>query len=321
MKSRNIIIFGVGALIVCALILAAIGWQSKLNSEVNAPLDLPSNQANLTKNTSDATTRQLKSSQPDQPNQAGVQVKAATPSSVGLTTYRPGAQRLRTEVSKAIIKKESPWWLYAFNEADAAWLDSYGYPTIAEHYQLKAMSETELSKLSQAGDVNALAHLVSKKAIAAYEAKVADKAFSADEVNALAASDSPYVRSVGIELYGELIRRYSEPIGKAKDEQQKRILDDAYRRYVSLATISTALGDTTTSSLVEQVELPEWKTGFPEISMKKESPLGTGQSIVMVSRFRMERGLAPLVVNPRPTPGGRPYYDFKNLPPTLIERK
>ena len=292
MKTKYL--YGIAAL--CSLIIGAVlllNYNGKLALEKPAALDPLASTQTASASSSGATT--TKNNLP-----------TGMPSGSVNSTYFPGATRpLRASASQfgsTITLKTLPhWWLYAQSEAQAAWMDRFGYPTVAEEERLMNASDAELATLIANGDVNAKAHQVARLAKAAFASGVdREVKIAFGQMYDLLMLNGPYQALTIRRNFGEMLQIYHD-LPEAQKTDEKRAIIRKFDDPQQMANlIMLAFGNEDFVSATDRI-LP---FVVQDIDPRLKWPTSSGESamhlISGMASMRAMRGLPPLVIDTKP---------------------
>lgn len=238
------------------------------------------------------------------------------------TTYRPKSPRAYRQFLGAVDsngdvdRRVSGWWLYAKSEAETRWLDEYGFPTPSEEARLNKSTDAELAVLVANGDLNAKAHQATRIAKAAFASGSTTQAGQALSVlaQALRGGGGPYQAFTIYRAYAEMLSEYDWLPEGQKTAEQRAIL----AKYDYTAQLAHAYG----SAFGDQAMLGLYNTshsreiaGLPK--MKEYSALQFSETMAIFARQRLELGLPPLTLSPRP---GAPESAVQGAKGIILER-
>jgi hypothetical protein len=227
------------------------------------------------------------------------------------TTYRPQHARPVRQYngpigSDNLISGRTPgWWLYASSEAEAQWLDYYGYPTPAEEAMLASSSDGELAVLVERGDLNAKAHQTARMVMKAFidsDVKQMERAvFRADK---LLVEGGPYQAFAVHKAYGDILRAYRALPDSERTTERKNALN----RFNTMSDYGYEIGRMYSDLAVLQlsntaVHGERASLGLPEIKPGTSEALAAALGGRTATRARL--GLVTVLL-PRPEPPGLP---------------
>lgn len=221
------------------------------------------------------------------------------------TTYRPKSPRAYRQFLGAVDsngdvdRRVAGWWLFAKSEAESRWLDEYGFPTPSEEARLNKSTDAELAVLVANGDLNAKAHQATRFAKAAFASgntTLANQALGS-LTQALGRGGGPYQAFTVYRAHSEMLSEYDWLPEGQKTPEQRAILDKYdYAAQLALA-YGSAFGDQAMLALYHTSHSREI-AGLPK--MKEYSALQFADTMAMYARRRLELGLPPLTLSPRP---------------------
>jgi hypothetical protein len=243
----KVIKFFVGALVVG---VATYGSFRLYNASSNSD-----NSSALTNSASVETNRSLSSGHASEESRLDKSREAAR-SINSKTTYRPLVVRPLKQYAGArdasgSVEIQTPgWWLYANSQAEAEWLDYFGYPTPAEELSLAKMSDQELAALAASGDLNAGSHQAARAADEVFKQENVEKTRLADGLqNKLLLEGGPYQAFTIYRAYGELLQAFQD-LPVSEQTPKRRAILESYGRTAQLAyEIGSAYGDRTIIAL------------------------------------------------------------------------
>jgi hypothetical protein len=121
-----------------------------------------------------------------------------------------GARALKEAPRPSDLEQTPRHWLYALTEADARWLDEYGYPTPEEDSKLRAMSSDALLKLALEGNQNARVHYALDLYRKAWESNDRNKIIDAERQLRAAQDVGPYQAAVVGEAMHEIVLKFKD---------------------------------------------------------------------------------------------------------------
>ena len=221
------------------------------------------------------------------------------------TTYRPQSPRAYRQFLGAVdrngdVDRRVPgWWLYAKSEAEASWLDTYGFPTPAEEGRLSKSTDVELAALVANGDLNAKAHQATRFAKSVFaDGNVGQAGIALALLNrTLSEGGSPYQAFTVYGAYADLMQAYHYLPENQRTAEQRTILDK-YDATAQLAfAYGTAFGDETLLALFNGSASRD----IAGLGKTKElSGMQVANALASFARRRSEQGLPPIAIIPRP---------------------
>lgn len=231
------------------------------------------------------------------------------------TTYRPQSPRPYRQFSGAvdpngIVDRRVPgWWLYAKSEAEASWLDHYGFPTAAEESRLSKSTDAELDVLVANGDLNAKAHQAARLAKLIFANGNTAKAGVATAMLEQTMGDGggPYQAFTVYRTYSELLETYAY-LPEGERTAEKRAVLNQYEATARLAfAFGTALGD---EMMLVQANTSMTKEAAGLGKAKEFSGVQFANTLAAIARRRTDQGLPAITIIPRPSaPGATPQND------------
>jgi hypothetical protein len=222
------------------------------------------------------------------------------------STYRPQVTRpikqyARVTGSDGSVDRSMPgWWLYANSQAEAAWLDYFGYPTPSEELSLAKMSDQELSALVSVGDLNAKSHQVARLASEVFQQESVEKSRIAEGMQSrLLAEGGPYQAFTIYRAYGDLLQAYLDLPAHEQTPKRKAILE----RYGQSAQLAYEIGsayDDHTMMALQNGNIWELRQ---QVSIAKEegkSSIALARTLASIAARRREMNIAPIVLMARP---------------------
>jgi hypothetical protein len=223
-----------------------------------------------------------------------------------ISTYRPQVPRPIKQYARApgadgsVDRGTSGWWLYANSQAEAAWLDYFGYPTPSEELSLAKMSDQELSTLVSVGDLNAKSHQIVRMASEVFQQESVEKSRIAEGMQSrLLAEGGPYQAFTIYRAYGDLLQAYLDMPMSEQTPKRKAILE-GYGQSAQLAyEIGLAYDDHTMMALQNGNVLGLRQ----QIGITKEegkSSIALARTLASIAARRREMNIAPIVLMARP---------------------
>jgi hypothetical protein len=236
-------------------------------------------------------------------------------------TYRPGQLRATREVfgakdANGLVSRKLPnWRLYATSEAEAQWLDQFGYPTPGEEAKLKSSTDEELAALVKRGDLNAKSHQASRLALKAFAEGHANKASaSVGTFSDLMLEGGPYQAMIARSTYHEILDAYYRFPASEQTPQLKAILKEWSREAEVAYAIGFAYSDGQSGQFQSRSSIGE-QLGLTD--MKDMSATSLGTALGRMSEVRVARGLPPITLVPRPS---QPGMSLNGVGPIVLER-
>ncbi len=172
---------------------------------------------------------------------------AVTATSASEITYRPQQPRavkryLGQIGSDNLISGHTPgWWLYASSEAEARWLDYYGYPTPTEEARLNASTDSELASLVERGDLNAKTHQVTRQVMKTFtEGNVQAMGTKVANARQLLIEGGPYQAFAIYKIYGDMLEAYGALPASEQTPERRAAID----RFDTIAQFGNEIGTT-----------------------------------------------------------------------------
>lgn len=226
-------------------------------------------------------------------------------------TFLPGVRhnvRVYTGplTDKGLVPNTVPnWWLYAYSQEEAAWLDKHGYPTPSEAERLSNSTNQELIQAYKAGDLNAMAHLDARIAMDAITTDTAMRNepyahFSVDSLTLLRLS--PYQALVLTRGYMDAKEAYYRQPLYERTESQRQDLQVRAGDIEFASVLLQALGE---AGYLAITAADNWTTGMnaPGRYSSQQLPAQSfADSLFKVQQARIAAGLTPLDFQKRPTP-------------------
>jgi hypothetical protein len=259
----------------------------------------PINWASVDTKSSLPTDREAGESRLDKSSEAARPVNSKT-------TYRPHVARpLKPYVgprdASGYIDMRTPgWWLFANSQAEAEWLDYFGYPTPTEELSLAKMSDQELAVLVASGDSNAASHQAARAASEFFKQENVEKARFADGLqNKLLLEGGPYQAFTIYRVYGELLQAFQD-LTTSEQTPKRRAILESYGRTAQLAyEIGSAYDDQTIMALHNgSIFGLRDQTGFANSESKSSVQLA--RTLAGMAARRREMNMPAIVLNPRP---------------------
>jgi hypothetical protein len=291
------------AIVVCGFLLAVIYWL--LRTPVT---DILHDASTQTSETLQPVMTQPKSTATVMVNQRTSDV--APVSGATLNTFFPGVRHKVRRYNgslneKGLVPSTVPgWWLYAYSEEEAAWLDKHGYPTPAEALRLRNSTKQELKQLYDLGDINALAHLAARSTVDVMNnnPNAPRDPYGRFDVDVLTMPRlSPYQAIVLVEGYMEAKAAfYQLPIADRTEDQRNFL-----RVRVNNAEFALALAQALGEATLPAISAADGWTGMnpPGDYSDRRLPADSfADSLFKVHQARIAAGLPPLDFQKRPTP-------------------
>jgi hypothetical protein len=238
-------------------------------------------------------------------------------------TYRPGQPRAVAQFLGVLNAddRKSNWYLYARSDQEAKWLDFYGFPTPAEDERLKQSTDAELKLLVDAGDLNAKAHQAIRLAKAIFARKDINNApIAQGTMGYLMMEGGPYQAITVLRAYGDMLTDFAYLPQEQRTEQQRKILeiygisaDHAYANGKIYGDYSIGVTHNTISPMGMRGELG--------LSSNSISAVSFANGVATASKERIERGLPPITIMPRPEPPGGNILNFLANGTIVLERR
>ena len=222
---------------------------------------------------------------------------ASKPSSLPKTSNTPWTENV---LSRAEIKAHPRFWMLAYTEAEKAWLDQYGYPSLEQEAKLSAASLEELVTLMMSGDLNAKVHLGVRYFLIALE-NGDDVAFRQGMGNLMGSiiNGGPYQAAKIMAFFAD-ISKNRVAFGEFHAARKKGLEERLLQTYDLARGISIAHGDYAAYQLGRDVS-DDVRVRFDLPPQKKdatfESAMGT---LSKLNATRSTRGLPPFSFIPRP---------------------
>jgi hypothetical protein len=222
------------------------------------------------------------------------------------TTYRPQVARPLKQFTGArdpsgSVDVQTPgWWLYANSQAEAEWLDYFGYPTPSEEISLAKMSDQELAVLVADGDSNAASHQAARAVSEFFKQENIEKSRLANGLqNKLLLEGGPYQAFTIYREYGELLQAFQD-LPASEQTPKRRAILEGYGRTAQLAfDIGSAYDDRTILALNNGLIYGlKANTGFAQDEARSSSSLA--RTLAGMAARRREMNMPAIVLNPRP---------------------
>ncbi len=234
------------------------------------------------------------------------------------STYRPGQTRALRQYLGVIDRNNtaSDWWLYAKSEAEAQWMDTYGYPTPAEEAKLNAATLEELKKMKDAGDMNARAHWVSRRFSAAFESTdPIERSNMRGQIEGLLTEGGPYQATKILQAYGKLLADYSAIPTSQRTEDQANFIMEHGMNFKAAEVSASIFSDDAAKSMRDNIIKTFGGNRFSQILSGTDKnghypAEAVASQLSYGSTIRAYKRLPPLVILPRPKvpEGATPYY-------------
>jgi hypothetical protein len=259
------------------------------------------------------------SSRVNSPQQESNTLKSTTATtSASEITYRPQQPRtvkryLGQVGSDNLISAHTPgWWLYASSEAEARWLDYYGYPTPMEEARLNASTDAELASLVERGDLNAKTHQVTRQIMKTFtEGNVQAMGTKVANARQLLIEGGPYQAFAVYKIYGDMLEAYGAFPASERTPERRAAIDrfDAIAQFGN--EIGTTYNDVTFLRLSNSaIQGERERLGLQEIKPATAGQLASG----LGGRTAVRSNLGiPTVLLPRPREP-----DFPNDSPNAV---
>lgn len=290
----NVIKSFVGALLVGAVVYSYFRFNNASDNR-----SASTNLANVETKRSPLSERVAESSQLDKTHEV------ARPAN-SKTTYRPQVARPLKQYAGArdvngLVDAQTPgWWLYANSQAEAEWLDYFGYPTPAEELSLAKMSDQELAELVADGDSNAASHQAARAVSEFFRRENVEKSRIANSLqNKLLLEGGPYQAFTIYREYGELLQAFQD-LPASEQTPKRRAILEAYGRTAQLAfDIGSAYDDRTILSLNNGL-IYGLKVNTGLVQEDSRSSLSLARTLAGMAARRREMNMPAIVLNPRP---------------------
>jgi hypothetical protein len=146
-------------------------------------------------------------------------------------------------VSRAEIKAHPRFWMLAYTPAEKAWLDQYGYPSLAHEAKLSAASLEELHTLWRSGDPNAQVHLGVRYAQTAMQSgNDADFSQGMGFMMGSIIEGGPYQAAKVMSFFAEMSKNHAA-YGELEASRKKGLEERLLQTYDLARGISIAHGD------------------------------------------------------------------------------
>lgn len=237
------------------------------------------------------------------------------------STYLPGVRRRvkayngPLDANGMVLTSTAGWWLYAYSDEEAAWLDKHAYPTPAEDQWLRSSSQQELKQLMELGDKNARAWLAAKAMKNKFSGTPEkNTGFDANmEIKELELAN-PYQSIIIAETYMDLRAAYLEKPVNQRTEQETKTLGSLSQVAEYAWLIANLLGDTAIEAISKH---GKWGEFALTNGNHTRSPLKADVFIPIIFSMQQKRsqaGMPPLDFEKRPTP----LYSKNLVKPTQV---
>jgi hypothetical protein len=203
-------------------------------------------------------------------------------------------------LTSAELKVHPRFWMLAYSEADKAWLEQYGYPTLEQEEKLSAASLQELRDLTAAGNLNARVNLGVRHAQAAME-KGDEKSFllAMASLGGSIVEGGPYQAAKTMAFFSELSKNRAS-FGELDSEKLKGLQEKLLQTYDLARGISRAHGDFMAYQLGRDYN-DDVRTRFNLAPIQKEYTFESAMDIMAkLNNTRQARGIPPYTFTLRP---------------------
>jgi len=207
-------------------------------------------------------------------------------------------------LTKSALEANPKFWMLAYSVQDMAWLDRFGYPTLAEEVQLENASSENLRVMADAGDLRARVHLGLRFAELAM--KNGDpKTFETArlEISQALIEGGPYEAAKTATFFADLAKN-RKLLGELGPTQLKGLQNDLLQYYEMARGLSAAYGDFAAVRAFNA----QYDIG-PLFGLPPEQPSSFQASmsqLANMNKARIQHGLPPMIFEQRPRPPGPP---------------
>jgi len=207
-------------------------------------------------------------------------------------------------LTKSELESNPKFWMLAYSAQDMAWLDRFGYPTLAEEAQLEKASAEDLRAMAEAGDLRARVHLGLRFAESAM--KNGDpKTFETArlEISQALITGGPYEAAKTATFFVDLANN-RKLLGELGPTQLKGLQNDLLQYYEMARGLSAAYGDFAAVRAFNA----QYDIG-PLFGLPPEQPSSFQASmsqLANMNKARINQGLLAMSFEQRPSPTGPP---------------
>ena len=222
------------------------------------------------------------------------------------STYRPQVVRSLKQYLGLLgpdgsVNRSVPgWWLYANSQAEAEWLDYFGYPTPSEELLLARMSDKDLATLAAGGDLNAKSHRIARMTDEAFKSESIEKIRIVESLlGRLLTEGGPYQAFTVCRVYSELLQAFQDLPASEQTSKRKDILE-SYGRSAQLAyEIGSAYDDHTMMELQNgNIYGLRQQTGVANVENK--TSIALARTLASMAARRREMNASPIILMARP---------------------
>jgi hypothetical protein len=210
----------------------------------------------------------------------------------------------RVTLSKPEMEAHPKFWMLAYSEHDIGWLAHFGYPTLEEESRLNQATIEQLSALAEAGNLNAKVHLGVRLAMPALMSNDPRPMLHATTmIQQSLIEGGPYQAAKTAEFFVNLAKN-RRALGDLNDEQRTALQKELLPLYELARGLSSMYGDFAAVRNFNAYRNLDVVFGLPanppmpfDVAMARFSNM---------NKARVQRGLEPYQVIPRPSPPGPP---------------
>jgi len=207
-------------------------------------------------------------------------------------------------LTKSELEANPKFWMLAYSEQDMAWLERFGYPTLEEEAQLEKATTESLRALADGGDLRARVHLGLRFTASAMQ-DGGPKAFqmARQEIGRSLVEGGPYEAAKAATFFADLAKNRGA-LGELGPDQRKGLQEDLLPYYEMARGLSSAYGD-----FAALRAFNTYRDMGPLFGLAPEPTLSFDASmnrLANINKARIQRGLASLTFEQRPSPVGPP---------------
>ncbi len=221
-------------------------------------------------------------------------------------TYRPQQVRPLKQYSGllgpdgSVIRSAAGWWLYANSQAEAEWLDYFGYPTPSEELMLASMSDSALNTLVSSGDLNAKSHQVARMTDEIFKSENTEKTRTVEGLlGRLLVEGGPYQAFTICRVYSELLQSFQDLPPSEQTSKRRGILESVGRSAQLAYELGSAYDDHTMMEL-QNGYIAGLREQIGVAAIENRTSVALSRTLASIAARRSEINVSPIVLRPRP---------------------